>query len=316
MPKNWFQPRQIVPRNASEYEKKLGKIFIRVEKIALKGKGNFLDYYKLVDEMVDKGDYNSLEQSLYYYYGIDCAEYSDVESLKKKSWQEILFQTESPFLIKLKKLLDKNNVYQLSYDIYSNDMNTNISLSSPLSITYSSTGLTSSFSLSKVGEVLYMNVENQNLRYINIERSIWSTQSGIYQPTFTEPFQEFFIGTYSNQFPGPSIKLDVTTSVLRDYKITAEIRSTQSYAVVNHQLRITQQSLLGRIIEQEIFTPDANYYLENSEFARIMGSKKTYLEVYKGDSISPEIFAYDDLSKTEDQNLLKRYELAVNFLKS
>ena len=198
MPKNWFQPRQIVPRNASEYEKKLAKIFLRIEKIALKGKGNFLDYYKLVDEMVDKGDYNSLEQSLYYYYGIDCVEYSDVESLKKKSWQEILFQTESPFLIKLKKLLDKNNVYQLSYEIYLSSDN----------------------------------------------------------------------------------------------------------------------SVLGRIIENEIFTPDANYYLENSEFARIMGSKKTYLEVYKGDSISPEIFAYDDLSKTEDQNLLKRYELAINFLKS
>lgn len=310
MPKNWFQPRQIVPRNASEYEKKLAKIFLRIEKIALKGKINFLEYYKLVDELVDKGDYNSLEQSLYYYYGINSIEYRDVESLKKGSWEEILFQTESPFLIKLKKLLDKNSVYQLSYDIYSNDMNINVSLSPPLSVTYSSTGLTSSFSLSKVGEVLYMNVENQNLRYINIERSIWSTQSGIYQPTFTEPFQEFFIGTYSN------IKLDVTTSVLRDYKITAEIRSTQSYALVNHQLRITQQSLLGRIIENEIFTPDANYYLENSEFARIMGSKKTYLEVYKGDSISPEIFAYDDLSKTEDQNLLKRYELAVNFLKS
>ncbi len=310
MPKNWFQPRQIVPRNASEYEKKLAKIFLRIEKISLKGKINFLEYYKLVDELVDKGDYNSLEQSLYYYYGINSIEYRDVESLKKGSWEEILFQTESPFLIKLKKLLDKNSVYQLSYDIYSNDMNINVSLSPPLSVTYSSTGLTSSFSLSKVGEVLYMNVENQNLRYINIERSIWSTQSGIYQPTFTEPFQEFFIGTYSN------IKLDVTTSVLRDYKITAEIRSTQSYAVVNHQLRITQQSLLGRIIEQEIFTPDANYYLENSEFAKIMRSKKTYLEVYKGDSISPEIFAYDDLSKTEDQNLLKRYELAVNFLKS
>lgn len=198
MPKNWFQPRQIVPRNASEYEKKLAKIFLRVEKIALKGKSNFLEYYKLVDELVDKGDYNSLEQSLYYYYGINSIEYKDVESLKKESWKEILFQTESPFLIKLKKLLDKNNVYQLSYEIYLNSDN----------------------------------------------------------------------------------------------------------------------SVLGRIIEKEIFTPDANYYLENSEFARIMGSKKTYLEVYKGDSISPEIFAYDDLSKTEDQNLLKRYELAVNFLKS
>ena len=43
MPKNWFQPRQIVPRNASEYEKKLAKIFLRVEKIALKGKSNFLN---------------------------------------------------------------------------------------------------------------------------------------------------------------------------------------------------------------------------------------------------------------------------------
>lgn len=310
MPKSWFQPRQIVPRNASDYEKKLAKIFIRIEKIALKGKVNFLDYYKLVDEMVDKGEYNSFEQSIYYYYGIECVEYADVESLKEKSYKEILFQTESPFLIKLKKLLDKNAVYQLSYDVYSNDMNINISLSPPLSPTYSSTGLTSSFSLSKVGEEIYLQVENQNLRYINIERSIWSTQSDIYQPSFTEPFQEFFIGTYSN------IKLDVTTSVLRDYKITAEIRGTQSYVVVNHQLRITQQSLLGRIVEQEIFTPDANYYLENSEFAKIMGSKKTYLEAFKLNAISPEIFAYDDLSKTEDQNLLKRYEMAINFLKS
>lgn len=197
MPKNWFQPRQIVPRNASAFEKKIAKIFLRIEKIALRGKGNYLDYYKLVDEMVDKGEYNSLEQSLYYYYGIDSVSYRDVQSMKELSWKEILFQTENPFLIKLKRILDKNDVYQMSYDIYSNDNN-----------------------------------------------------------------------------------------------------------------------LLGKIIEREIFTPDANYYLKNSEFARIMGSKKTYLEVYKGDSINPEIFAFDDLSKTEEQNLLKRYEMSINFLKS
>jgi hypothetical protein len=197
MPKNWFQPREIVPRNASDVEKKLSKIFLRIEKLALKGKGNFLEYHKLVDEMIDKGSHQLFEQAIYHYYGIDCIDYQDVKQMKEKSWMEILFQTESPFLIKLKRLLDKNEVYQLSYDIYLNN-----------------------------------------------------------------------------------------------------------------------NTLIGKIIEREVFTPDANYYLQNAEFARIMGAKKTYLEVFKVGSETPEIFAFDDLSKTEDQNLLKRYEMAINFLKS
>lgn len=328
MPINWYQPRQILGPSASLYEKKLAKIHLRIEKLALKGKNNFLEYNNLVNELVEKGDYSALEQCLFYYYGIDIINAASVESIKKSTWDEICFQTQNPFLIKLKRMYDQKSVYQVSYDIFSTDNSRiQISLSNPVSSTYSMTGLTSSFSLFRTGDVIYMNVLNTDLHSVNIERAIWATQSGVYQPIYTEDFQQFFIGTYSGyKNPSTPFAIDIPTTVMREYQISVEVKSSTAslpWYSLNHRVEISKDSYLGQIYEVDIFTPDAEYYVKNSQYAKIVGARKSYLEVYKVDTststglqINPNIYAYDNLAFTEDQNLLTRYTQAIDYLNS
>jgi hypothetical protein len=186
------------------YEKKLFKIKLNIDRLTLKGKDNYMEFSKYVDDLILKGDYNSLIESLSYYYAIDITTFENTGDMKRLTWKEICFQTSSSFLIKLKKIYDKKNVYQLSFDIFSTSDNTP----------------------------------------------------------------------------------------------------------------------LGRIYEREVYTTDTSYYIKNKQFERIMGSQKSYLEVYKVDISSPTGFAtaskfeYNDNNLSEDLNLLTRYTQAIDYLNS
>lgn len=224
MPIDWFQPRRILKQNASLYEKKIAKIYLRFEKLALKGKTYWIEFYNLVDELVEKGDYGAMVDSVYYYYGIDLTEEPNLEGAKRKMWDEILFQTQSNFLVKLKRLYDQKNVYQISHNIFSSDNNKiQLVLSNPLSTTFSNTGLTQSLSIFRDGDQIYMDFLNPSLYSVSIDRAIWVTESNVYQPTRTEEIQQFFIGTYSGfKSPTQSTMIDIPSSVIREYLITTE----------------------------------------------------------------------------------------------
>jgi hypothetical protein len=149
----------------SIYRKKLDKIYNNLDKLALKGKENFVEYYSYIDELVEKGDYDSFQQCLYVYYKIDINNISDLQTVKKSTWDKICFQTDSSFLKRLKKLYDVKNVYQTSFDIYSSDNSyVNINLSQPLSITYSSTGYTQSLSVILDDDIAYISVKFSNYK--------------------------------------------------------------------------------------------------------------------------------------------------------
>jgi len=331
MPINWYQTRQILGPNATLAEKKLAKIHLRIEKLALKGKSAYLEYSNLVDELVEKGDYSAWEQSLYYYYGIDIIDAVTIDSVKKSSWDEICYQTGTPFLKKLKKVYDQKNVYQVSYDIFSSDVNNiNVSLSEPLVYDptedrYLETGITQSFfNIYRVNDVLYMNVNDLSLHSVDINRATWDLQYG-YKITYTEDFQQFFLGTFSGfKDPSQPFTIDVPTTVMREYLISVEYReSDTSWSNFHYRLNITRNNFLGKIREVDIYTPDAKYLLLNNDYAKIIGARKSYLEVYKIDTTSPtgfqvmpSIFAYDNLAYTEDQNLLTRYSQAIDYLNS
>ena len=224
MPIDWFQPRRILKANASLYEKKLSKIYLRFEKLALKGKSYWIEFYNLVDELVEKGDYGPMVDSVHYYYGIDLNEEPSLEGAKRKMWDEILFQTQNPFLIKQKRLYDERKVYQISYNIFSSDNDKiQLVLSSPLTTTFSSTGLTQSFSIFRSEDSIKMSVFNPSLYSVTIDRAIWITESNIYQPTRNEEIQQFYIGTYSGfESPTQSISIDIPSSVVREYYISTE----------------------------------------------------------------------------------------------
>ena len=224
MPIDWFQPIKILKANASLYEKKLSKIYLKFEKLALKGKSYWIEFYNLVDELVEKGDYGPMVDSVYYYYGIDLNEEPTLEGCKRKMWDEILFQTQNPFLVKQKRLYDERKVYQISYNIFSSDNDKiQLVLSNPLTTTFSSTGLTQSFSIFRSEDSVKMSVFNPSLYSVTIDRAIWITESNIYQPTRNEEIQQFYIGTYSGfKSPTQSISIDIPSSVVREYYISTE----------------------------------------------------------------------------------------------
>ena len=97
------------------------KIYKQIDKVAQKGKEHFLDYYSLVDDIIKNSKYYYFEIALFYYYNIDTKIYLSVEELKKKTWKTILFNTNSKLSRNIKKTLDDNNLYQIGYEIYTNE---------------------------------------------------------------------------------------------------------------------------------------------------------------------------------------------------
>lgn len=292
------------------YRKKLEKIFNKIDKIASQGKDQYILYYEYVDDLIQKGDYGAFEQTLYYFYGIDIVNVENVRGVKKQTWEEITFQSTTPFLKKLSLMYKSRGVYQDSYDIHTTDTSSiNIGISNPLSITYSITGLTPSINLQKNGDVINMDIYEDNIYNVQIFRSDWVD----YEPTNNDLIQNVNIGTQS------SFQTQIPLSHPRQYLITTYQRgatgSPGHYLSLNYKVDITKDSLLGQIREIESYVKEnVNYLLQNKQYARLVGEVLYYLEVHKDGTTT--IVDYDNPSFSYDQNLLKRYELALDILLS
>jgi hypothetical protein len=360
---------------------------------------------------------STFEQALYYFYQIDISTYQYLGDVKKKTWDEVLFQTKSDFLKKLSKIYKEKDVYQISYDVFTNNPNAvSITYSNPLSSTYSTTSFTQSISLVREGENVILNVTNNNIKSISISKTIWATQSAppltlkqdildswnlgyegrnplpdTFIPTQTRLVQNIevsYIGT-SNQnvnlsslIIGNTFTMSVTPNLayiigqhlsitqstiyfegdVNSYTkhtgelvltvtnkfgsgthsswVTQYISGTQSptyvtnlslspndqyvisteerpnYKFLNYKVDIVRDSLLGHIVENEIYTQDAKYLIQNKQYASLIGARKTYLEVFKVGGTHSYIIVTDNVSLSEQQNLLNRYKVAVDILNS
>ncbi len=284
------------------YRRKLEKIYKQIDKLAVKGKDNTLEYYKYIDEIIQKGDYGSFEQVLSYYYKIEISNIDNVDIVKKNTWNTILFQTTTPFLKKLSSLYKAKNVYQSSYDIYSDNPNIlQIDLSQPLSTTYSNiVGYTQSFTLVRDNDIINLNIINSNLYLIQISKSDWVDG----EPTNVELIQNINVGTQS------IIQTEIPVSYGREYSIKTFERP--DFMEINYKLDTTKDNLIGQIIEIDTYTQDIKYLLENKLYARLIGEVRYFLEVHKNGVIS--IVSDEDPYLSFDQNLLNRYNLALDIL--
>lgn len=233
---SWYRIRKAPGRNASFQERQLAKLNLRIEKITLKGKDNYIEYSKLIDELIEKGEYSVFEQCLYYYYGLSLQNITSIDSIKKTSFREICFQTNSSFQIKLKKLYDEYEVYQTGFDIYSNEKDfLQLDLSNPLSTTFSSTNFLQSFDIIRVNDSVFMDVSDKGLNYVIIERAEWVMSGGVEIPTNKSFVQDFFLGTQSNKKnPNELIKLEIPTEVTREYLIHTEEKEKLLIDFVNN----------------------------------------------------------------------------------
>jgi len=296
------------------YRRKLEKIFNKVDSIASKGKDYYMDYNNYINELVEKGDYGAFQQMLYYFYQIDILGAPTVSEMKRVTWKEVLFQTRSTFLKKLKKVYDDAQVYQISYDIFTTNPNyVNVEFGQPLSTTFSSTSFTQSVTFGRVGDRVNLFILNPDVYSVTIYHAVWVTQSGVYQPDELKVVQRLST-TSSNTFI-----TDIPTSIGSEYLVTSEQRNagvTSSYRFSNYRLNVFKNSLLGTIKEIETVTPDYNYLVQNKQFGSVVGARTTYLEVQRSiDATASNIYLLNE-SLSEEQNLINRYKIAVAYLNS
>ncbi len=95
----------------------IDKIYTRIDKIAKKGNDNYIEYHSYVDQLVKDGKYGFLKECLDVKYDYDLT-YLDVDTVKKQSWKEILFRTNTNFQEGIKKILKSKGVVQNGLNYY------------------------------------------------------------------------------------------------------------------------------------------------------------------------------------------------------
>lgn len=283
--------------------KQIDSIFRKIDKIALKGKDSFLEYYTLVDDLSKSGDYDNLLQCLYTHYEIDINKLPSVDSVKKNTWNKILLMTQSLMSKRIKKLYDSKQVYQTGYDIWSSDPNfISIDLSNPLTATYSAATASAGITITRSNNTLNLNIINNNIYDITLYKTNWTDG----QPSDLNKFQVITGITQS------TYKLEIPTTQDTEWLIYTKERP--NYKVLNYSLSVSTNKYLGQIIEDGIYTDETKYYIKNREYARITKTRKTFLEVIKVGATQSVFITDDNLKLSEDNNLYNRYVKAVNLL--
>jgi hypothetical protein len=296
----------------SPEKKKIEKIYSQIDKLATKGKDQIYEYHKLIDDLISKGDYNYLELTLFYEYKIDIKDYSSISDVKNITWEEILFQTNTSVSKKIKKVLDTKDVYQMGFDIYSDNINNiNITVSYPLSPTYSNTSSTQSASLTRNGDNIYISTNDNNVYNIDVYYSQWENNVPI---TNTIKILQNISATQS----GNQHKTEIPTTQGGTYLIITQMRSQSSitYRELKYKVQIDRSYKLGSIIEIDQFSENYNYYFQNKQFSKLIGARVTYLEVTKLGATSSIVVNIGSPQSKEEVNLVERYKAAIDYLLS
>ena len=293
-------------------KKKIQKIFNQIDKLAAKGKEYIHEYHKLVDDLVEKGDYNYFELALFYSYSIDIKDYSSLLEVKNKTWNEILFQTNSPVSRKIKRVFDNKGVYQMGFDVFSDSLNSVVfEISNPLSTSYLTTSSTQSISLSIQNKNVYISSNDSDISKFEISRCKWDIIDGVDKPVIDTLYKIQDIRGYVTQ---SSYRTEIPTTA-GVYLITTETKGID-FSRLNYKVSVTRNTFLGQIKEIDTLSDDSKYYLQNKQFARLIGTRVTYLEVTKFGATQSLIIQTDLPSASEDTNLVKRYKIAVDYLLS
>jgi hypothetical protein len=293
-------------------KKKIEKIYSQLDKLATKGKEYIYEYHKLIDDLIVKGDYNYFEQTLYYKYDIDITDFESIVDVKNKTWEGVLFQTNTPISKKIKKLLDKKGVYQMVFDIYNDSINNlNLSVGSPLSSTYSTTSSTQVVSLTRNGNNIYVDTNDNNIYNIDIYYSQWEGNTPVNNSIK-------LLQTISPTQSVVPYLTEIPTTQGGSYLIRTNMASQTpiTYYELNYKVQVDRSYLLGQIVEIDKLSADAKYYLQNKQFAKVIGARVTYLEVTKAGATSSILVDNSTPNASEDTNLVNRYRIAVDYLLS
>lgn len=331
--------------------RKVVKIHNQINKIAQKGKDNNLEYHKLIDDIIIKGDYAYLEMCLSDFYNIDSSKYKNIYDLKSKTWNNIMFETDSNFISNLKKIYSLNNVYQQGQEIRSNNVDYTI-----LTVTgdssehypfkeeniviselwnnkidnyiYTQVATSSQISISKDNNDIKINLIDDMIYQIDVSKVIWATYS-VGLSSIESPYELNRLtsiqtqGTQSYLSTNELYNSNIPTTHGADYLITVKRRGSPgwlspelTFESYSYKVSIRKEDFLGTIKEVDSYNPTSNYIHLNKKFAELTGLRKTYLEVIKNGTIEPITIIYDNAYQSEERNLLERYKIAISYLNS
>jgi hypothetical protein len=287
-------------------EKKINKIYSQIDKIATKGKDNYLEYCQYIDDSIAKSDYDNILQCLYYNYNVDIEKLHTVEDVKKKTWNQIRILTNLSLAKKIKKLYDSKKVYQTSFDIWSEDPKyIMINLSSPLSVTYSQSNEPIGITVTRSNSTINVNTTNNKIYEITLSKATWTGTPSI--PSNIELVQEIKGITQSSTH-----KLEIPTSFNTQWLLKTKERST--FRELNYSLSLSTNKYLGNIIEVDDYNDETKYLIKNRQFARITKTRRNFLEVNKIGATQSVILEDYDYSISDDENMYKKYVTAINLL--
>lgn len=102
--------------------KKINKIYLKIDAIAKKGEMGRVEYYQYVNDLIDKGEYYVFQEVMMRKYKIDTI-YMETYNVKKKTYDLLRPLTTSKYQEDLKKMYDSKSVYQIGINLYKNNEN-------------------------------------------------------------------------------------------------------------------------------------------------------------------------------------------------
>ena len=238
---------------------KIFKIYRTINALAIGGKGNFMEYKNLVDEIVSKGDYNYFKMTLLIRYRIEVSNYRSINEMKNSTWESICFQTLTPTQQKLKVLYKQKNIYQNGYDVYSdNPKYLTFTYSGPLSSTYSQLATQSQISFTYSTGV-FIELDNPNTYNVEFKRIDWQINNGVRTPIDLFDYYSISSGTYSyltQSLYNTTIPIDHGS----DYLITTYARDP--YLEQIYSFNLSKDNYIGKIEEIDVLTDRASDYYE------------------------------------------------------
>jgi hypothetical protein len=286
--------------------KKVTKILGQINKVAQKGKDNTLEYHRLIDEIVGKGDYYHLEICLADHYNLDPRKYRSIDELKTKTWKHILFETDASFITGLKKLYKANSIYQQGHEIRSDKGDyTLLNVTGELEhypfkeekaivaerwdnvekygytqvATHSQISITKDNSTGTQSNGIQINILDTMIYQIDISKVIWatysiaSTQSNnhiIYSPYEVNRVSTIqAVGTQSYLDPNITYKTNIPTTHGGDYLVTVLRRGTPGW--LSTELTFEKYSYKVYIRKDNLLgtIKEFDYYEPNSNYLHL-----------------------------------------------
>lgn len=280
-----------------------------IEKLARGGSMNESEYNSWFDETITNGDTSALNDCLSNYYSVDINKFSGISEMKAATWKAIMQNTADPVVQDLKNLYSSTGVYQQGYEIRSNSYKmASLELSPTLTTGLTATSIPNKIGLTNSGEMLTLQILDNQIYNINIKRADWATYS-------TPP---------KNVTMVKSIDRTTESTTTHDSQIPTghggayiiDIKTKEPYNNFLYRLYVKRDDLLGTLKEEDVYeSDDPKFYIYSTAVRKALGQKKIVVMADRVDG-TKAAFAYSDPKLSEDANLIKRYEQAIAWLKA